>query len=114
MHRSFWEQRSREWMATDRIQYIQLRLSSKHPKTHICDYHANLNAYELGLGIYPKAKAPQPPFHPHCLCLTAPIIDLNPLLHSVARIAAGRNRRHQQRFPNGGSQPELVPVTKAH
>lgn len=78
LHRNFSEQRSREWMASDRIQYIQLRLSSKHPKTDICDYHANLNAYGLGPGIYPKAKAPQPPFHPHCLCLTAPFIDINP------------------------------------
>jgi hypothetical protein len=34
----------------------------------------------MGAGVYPKAKAPQPPFHPHCYCLIAPIIALNPKL----------------------------------
>ena len=42
----------------------------------ICDYHANVDAYGLGRGVYPKAAAPQPPFHPHCLCLLSPRIDL--------------------------------------
>jgi len=27
-------------------------------------------------GVYPKAAAPKPPFHPHCYCLTAPHIDI--------------------------------------
>jgi hypothetical protein len=80
LHRAFSEQRSREWMATDRIQYVQLRLSSKHPKPDICDYFAKSDQYGMGPGVYPKAKAPQPPFHPHCLCQVAPMIALNPKL----------------------------------
>lgn len=34
---------------------------------HNCDVHARANLFGLGPGNYPKAKAPRPPFHPHCL-----------------------------------------------
>jgi hypothetical protein len=30
----------------------------------------------MGKGVYPKAKAPLPPFHPYCRCVTAPRLDL--------------------------------------
>lgn len=43
---------------------------------HNCDLHAKLDAYGLGPGVYPKADAPKPPFHPHCYCLLSPRIDL--------------------------------------
>jgi hypothetical protein len=43
---------------------------------HNCDYHAKVDLYGLGPGVYPKAEAPKPPFHPHCYCQTAPRIDL--------------------------------------
>lgn len=76
LHRNYTDQQAREWMAEDRIQYIQIRLSSKHPHSCICDYHAKADLYGLGPGVYPKADAPKPPFHPWCACLTAPIINL--------------------------------------
>lgn len=78
LHRNYTDQVAREIMADDQMEYVQIRLSSKHPKADICDYHANLDAYGLGPGIYPKADAPKPPFHPHCYCLMAPRIDLFP------------------------------------
>jgi hypothetical protein len=31
---------------------------------------------DLGPGVYPKADAPQPPFHPHCYCLLSPVVNL--------------------------------------
>lgn len=34
---------------------------------HNCDLHARTDMYGLGAGMYPKAAAPMPPFHPHCL-----------------------------------------------
>ncbi|MGB5064273.1 MAG: hypothetical protein WBQ37_10970 [Candidatus Competibacter sp.] len=56
-------------------------MSSKHPKVDICDYHAKADLYGLGPGIYPKAAAPLPPFHPHCCyCLIAPMVALDPKL----------------------------------
>jgi hypothetical protein len=32
----------------------------------------------LGPGVYPKAEAPLPPFHPHCYCLQRPILSIPP------------------------------------
>jgi len=80
LHRAYTDRQSRELMSQDRIQYVQLRLSSKHPKTDICDYFARADRYGLGPGVYPKADAPKPPFHPHCFCLLSPMIALSPKL----------------------------------
>ena len=80
LHRAYTDQQSREFMAESWIEYVQLRMSSKHPKTDICDYHAKADLYGLGAGVYPKANAPKPPFHPHCFCLLSPKIDLSPKL----------------------------------
>jgi hypothetical protein len=77
LHRNYTDQVAREVMDDDAIEYVQIRLSSKHPKTDICDLHAKLDKYGLGPGTYPKAVSPKPPFHPHCYCLTAPKIDLD-------------------------------------
>lgn len=76
LHRNYTDRLAKELMEEDQIQYVQIRLSSKHPKPDICDRHAKLDAYGLGPGVYPKADAPKPPFHPHCYCLTAPRIDI--------------------------------------
>ena len=78
LHRNYTDQLARKLMAEDQIEHVQIRLSSKHPKTDICDRHAKLDAWGLGPGVYPKADAPLPPFHPHCYCLMAPRIDLDP------------------------------------
>lgn len=67
LHRNYTDQVARELMEEEEIEYVQIRMSSKHPKTDICDRHAKLDAYGLGPGVYPKADAPKPPFHPHCL-----------------------------------------------
>ena len=67
LHRNYTDQVARELMEEEQIEYVQIRLSSKHPRADICDRHARLDAYGLGPGVYPKADAPKPPFHPHCL-----------------------------------------------
>ena len=58
----------------DRIEYVQIRLSSKHPKADFCNDHAQVDGY--GLGIYPRVEVPKPSFHSHCYCLTASRMDL--------------------------------------
>lgn len=78
LHRVHSDTRAAEIMADDGIDWVQIKLSTTHPKYDICDYHANLNAYGKGKGVYPKAKAPKPPFHPHCRCLTRPRVDIDP------------------------------------
>ncbi|KAB2929850.1 MAG: hypothetical protein F9K25_10145 [Candidatus Contendobacter sp.] len=76
LHRNYTDQVARELMEEEQIEYVQIRMSSKHPKTDICDRHAKLDAYGLGPGVYPKADAPKPPFHPHCYCVVSPKIDI--------------------------------------
>ena len=63
LHRNYTDRVARELMEENQIEYVQIRLSSKHPKTNICDRHAKLDAWGLGPGVYPKADAPKPPFH---------------------------------------------------
>ena len=74
----------------ERIQYVQIRLSSKHPKTDICDYHAKVDLYGLGPGVYPKAEAPKPP--------STRIVDA--VWFRVSAFAP-RNLRSSTRTPSG-------------
>jgi hypothetical protein len=66
-----------EMMADNGLHWVQVKLSSTHPKYDICNYHTSLNAYGKGSGVYPKDKAPKPPFHPHCRCRMSARVDLD-------------------------------------
>ncbi|MBS3953641.1 MAG: hypothetical protein KGZ88_11895 [Methylomicrobium sp.] len=72
LHRAHTDQYAAEIMADEGFDYVQIKLSATHPRLDICDYHTGLDAYGLGPGIYPKAQAPKPPFHPFCRCLLRP------------------------------------------
>ena len=66
-------------------------MSRTHPQRDICDFHAKANLYGLGAGVYPKAKAPKPPFHPFCRC--------NMLsMHSIDSTDAKHNPKAQKEF----------------
>lgn len=80
LHRAHTDQQARELMARERIQYVQYRMSSKHPKADQCDAMALVDRYGLGPGVFPKAVAPRPPLHPFCLCVLSPLVDLDPKL----------------------------------
>ncbi len=64
-------------MQDDGIDVVQVRVNPNHPMPDICDLHARANLFGLGPGLYPKAKAPRPPFHPYCWCrlVTRPDLD---------------------------------------
>jgi len=66
-----------EIMADPELRVVEIRLSQAHPKVDICDAHARADKYGLGPGMYPKAKAPRPPFHPHCYCQIVRRYDLD-------------------------------------
>jgi intein/homing endonuclease len=85
LHREYENQRADEYAAWDDLEYVQIRLSSKHPVTDICDLYAKQNKYGKGAGVYPKALAPRPPFHPHCLLGDA-------LVTSAGRVTAVSKR----------------------
>ena len=44
------------------------RLSSRHPRVDICDFHAKVDHYGMGPGNYPKDRMPPHPAHPLCTC----------------------------------------------
>lgn len=54
---------------------IKSSLSSRHPETDICDFHAHANLYGMGPGVFPKGKAPPYPYHPHCLCVLSEVYE---------------------------------------
>ena len=65
-----------ELLADGSISVVQVRINPAHPVTDICDLHARADLFGLGAGCYPKAKAPRPPFHPHCWCRLSSRPDL--------------------------------------
>ncbi len=76
LHRAYMDTRGGELMADQSLEFVQIRLSPTHPKVDICDVHAKADLYGLGPGIYPKGRAPQPPYHPFCRCKAHPRYDV--------------------------------------
>ncbi len=67
LHRVYEDQKAVEVMDDDDLEWVQVRMSATHPRVDICDFHARLDRYGQGPGVYPKDVAPKPPFHPFCL-----------------------------------------------
>ncbi len=97
LHRNYTDQVARELMEDDQIEYVQWRLSSKHPKADQCDAMAHVDRYGLGPGIFPKAEAPKPPLHPFCICRVTPKIDIFPDKSPKER--AGAERAYLRSLP---------------
>lgn len=68
LHRAFARRRSAELMDDSALDVVQIRMSASHPIVDVCDLHARANLWGLGAGLYPKASAPRPPYHPFCRC----------------------------------------------
>jgi hypothetical protein len=69
LHRAYMDKQADEIMADETIQAVKVVMSATHPRIDICDVFAKQDKYGLGPGIYPKDKAPKPPFHPFCRCV---------------------------------------------
>lgn len=74
--KAYAERQAVELMQDADVEFVQIRMSSRHPRTDICDAFARVDRYGLGPGVYPKALAPRPPFHPHCMCVASPRTDI--------------------------------------
>lgn len=85
-----------ELMADDSIGVVQVMMSASHPEADICDLHAKANLWGLGKGCYPKAKAPGPPYHPHCRCHLRSRPDLDA---SDARAVPGGEAGYLRKLP---------------
>ena len=70
--RAYNDARAFEYANSKDIQVVKIQMSKTHPRTDICDYYASVDKYGLGAGVYPKDKAPVPPFHPFCRCQMIP------------------------------------------
>ena len=70
--RAYNDARAFEYASSNDIQVVKIQMSITHPRTDICDYYAGVDKYGLGAGVYPKDKAPVPPFHPFCRCQMIP------------------------------------------
>lgn len=68
LHRAWADDAAREILSDDELNAVKVQMSGTHPRQDICDFHATVNAYGLGPGVYPKTKAPGPPYHPFCRC----------------------------------------------
>lgn len=68
LHRAWAAQDHKEIMADRELSAVKVTMSATHPRQDICDFHATVDRFGLGPGVYPKAKAPGPPYHPFCRC----------------------------------------------
>ena len=83
-------QMARELLDDDLTTVVQVKLNPAHPRTDICDMHAEADLWGLGPGCYPKEKAPQPTYHPFCWCR----LKLRPSLDAA----------NAKRVPNGEAE----------
>lgn len=77
IQRAYADKKDGAMLEDDSVEFVQVRLSSTHPRADICDLHARADLYGLGAGIYPKHLAPRRPFHNFCRCILAPRFGLN-------------------------------------
>lgn len=70
------------------LEFIQVRRAPGRNTPCICALITGRDLYGLGPGVYPKAEAPVPGFHPFCMCVQSPRLDLT-------------GRQPRPRDPNG-------------
>jgi len=92
LHRAYADRQATELMNDPDIVWVQYRLSVTHPRMDICDLWAKQDKYGLGPGVYPKAKAPKAPCHPHCRCVVSPRLDIS--ADAKSRLRPGSERAY--------------------
>ncbi len=76
LHRAYAEREALLLMADPDVEFVQVRRAPGRGAPCICSLFTGRDLYALGPGVYPKAMAPRPPFHPYCMCVTSPRLDL--------------------------------------
>lgn len=76
IHRAFANRQAVELMGDEDTEFVQIRRAPGKGDPCICALYAGRDVYKLGAGVYPKAKAPLPPYHPYCRCVVSPRLDL--------------------------------------
>lgn len=75
-HRAYMRAEAARIMADDEVEYVQIKRAPGRLSPCICELYTQRDRYGLGPGVYPKAKAPRPSFHPFCRCFISPRLDL--------------------------------------
>lgn len=92
-------------------------LSDRHPEADICNFHASVNQYGLGPGVYLLDKLPPYPAHPHCLCILSSVYQGNPVANQNAEIKTLKSFSEEDRKKilgvRGNNEFEANPQTWA-
>jgi hypothetical protein len=67
LHRAYAQREAELLMADQAVEFVQVRRVPGRVTPCICALMTGRDLYGLGPGVYPKARAPKPPFHPFCL-----------------------------------------------
>jgi hypothetical protein len=76
IHRAFAKRQAQELMDDADVEFVQVRRAPGKGEPCICVLYTGRDLYGMGPGVYPKARAPLPPFHPYCRCVLSPRLDL--------------------------------------
>lgn len=77
LHRSYSEREARLITEDDDVEFVQIRRAPGGAQDPcFCVLVTQRDRYGLGPGVYPKLRAPVPPFHPHCRCKLVPRTDM--------------------------------------
>ncbi len=76
LHRAYMDREAQLLMLDTDVEYLQVRRAPGRQEPCICALFTGRDQYGLGPGVYPKAVAPRPGFHPFCMCVLAPRLDL--------------------------------------
>jgi hypothetical protein len=76
LHRAYAQAQAREMMGDDDVEWVQARRAPGKSEPCICVLYTGRDRYGYGPGVYPKAQAPIPPYHPFCRCAVRARLDL--------------------------------------
>jgi hypothetical protein len=76
IHRAYANREALIIMGDADIQFVQIRRAPGKQLPCICVLYTGRDQYGMGAGVYPKALAPLPPYHPYCRCIVSPRLDL--------------------------------------
>ena len=76
IHRAYMAREAAALNADPDVEFVQVRRAPGRQSECICDLYAGRDRYGLGPGVYPKATAPVPTFHPFCRCVLVARLDL--------------------------------------
>jgi hypothetical protein len=76
LHKAYAKREAEMMMADPDLEFVQVRRAPGRATPCICELFTGRDMFGLGPGVYPKAQAPLPGFHPFCMCVVAPRLDL--------------------------------------